>query len=423
MPAKNSIENFKNVTCPFCSLLCDDLSVRNQDGLISVTRSGCERSAKLFTRKEPTTHPSIHGEVVSESEAIEHAAKILRKSKQPLFAGSSTDIQGSQSLIALAESSGAVVDHVHGDAISKNIRVLQNKGWMMTTLAEVKNRADFILFVGTDAVSSYPRFFERFVWNQPSLSGLKRNARNIAYIGHELDVRAGQNPRGKKAVNLKCDTKNINDVLLRLRAMISNSKMDESDLDRRQQNQLSTISEQIREANYGVIVWDAAKLGQSADLSINLISDIVRQLNETQRFSGLSLGGNDGGNAFINVCAWQSGFPLRVNFNRGFPHHELDMYSAKSLLKDNAVDSLLWLSSFDVSHSMPRSSLPTIVLSRPSRRLSQDVEVYIPVGTPGIDHKGNLIRTDSVVSLPLMKLREQSLPGAASVLSRINEML
>jgi formylmethanofuran dehydrogenase subunit B len=45
--------------------------------------------------------------------------------------------------------------------------------------------------------------------------------------------------------------------------------------------------------------------------------------------------------------------------------------------------------------------------------------VYIPVGTPGIDHAGLIVRVDNVVSLPLRKLRQSSLLRAADVLANI----
>jgi len=46
-------------------------------------------------------------------------------------------------------------------------------------------------------------------------------------------------------------------------------------------------------------------------------------------------------------------------------------------------------------------------------------DIYIPVGTPGIDHPGRLIRADSSVSLPLPALRESGLSSVRQVLGQI----
>jgi len=70
---------------------------------------------------------------------------------------------------------------------------------------------------------------------------------------------------------------------------------------------------------------------------------------------------------------------------------------------------------------VPETKCPTIVLGGP--RSAVDADVFIPVGTPGVDHPGNLFRTDSVVSLPLKAVRESPLPSAATVLHRIIEAL
>ena len=424
MPTKDKTKLFKDVTCPFCSLLCDDLVIKNHAGKISVVRKGCHKAIKLFEHKEPHVTPMIHGEKVSLTEALEHAAAILREAKQPLFAGSSTDIAGSRELMALAEISGATLDHAYGDAMTNNIRVLQNKGWIMTTLAELKNRADMIIFVGTDAVSQYPRFFERFVWNQSSLAGLKKNSRDIVYIGDELDTKAGRSPEGKKPVQIHCGKKELNESLGIIRALLSGSNIQADNITTRYLNSLEKITQRMQEARYGVIVWDAAEFSAvDGELTIQIICDLIKDLNKQQRFAGLSLGGNDGGNSFMNVCSWQSGFPLRVSYRQGYPEHDPYSFSTKRILKDKTADALLWLSSFDTSLLMPGAEIPTIVLSRPSLRASKNVEVFIPVGTPGIDHMGNLMRTDNVVTLPLTCLRDRQLPEASKVLEKIRQTI
>ena len=49
--------------------------------------------------------------------------------------------------------------------------------------------------------------------------------------------------------------------------------------------------------------------------------------------------------------------------------------------------------------------------------------MFIPVGTPGVDHAGRLIRVDNVVSLPLKNLGRADLPRAADVLAAIEAAL
>jgi formylmethanofuran dehydrogenase subunit B len=56
-------------------------------------------------------------------------------------------------------------------------------------------------------------------------------------------------------------------------------------------------------------------------------------------------------------------------------------------------------------------------------KLSSEPAVFIPVGTPGVDHAGRLIRVDNVVSLPLKDLGRADLPSVADVLSAIEAAL
>ena len=62
--------------------------------------------------------------------------------------------------------------------------------------------------------------------------------------------------------------------------------------------------------------------------------------------------------------------------------------------------------------------MPAIILS-PFRAGTNEADVYIPTGVPGIDHAGNLFRTDGVISLPLKKLRESDSYSAAAIIGQV----
>lgn len=51
--------------------------------------------------------------------------------------------------------------------------------------------------------------------------------------------------------------------------------------------------------------------------------------------------------------------------------------------------------------------------------LKKEPAVFIPVGTPGVDHAGHLFRTDRVVAIPLRQLRQSSLPSVADAIGAI----
>jgi formylmethanofuran dehydrogenase subunit B len=120
---------------------------------------------------------------------------------------------------------------------------------------------------------------------------------------------------------------------------------------------------------------------------------------------------------------WQTGYGSRTGFGRGWPESDPYYYSTARLLEGREADVLVWISSFDVARRPPPAPVPTVVLGRAGMVLDPEPAVFIPVGTPGIDHAGHLFRTDRVVTLPLRQLRDSALPGVAAVLGAVETAL
>jgi formylmethanofuran dehydrogenase subunit B len=84
---------------------------------------------------------------------------------------------------------------------------------------------------------------------------------------------------------------------------------------------------------------------------------------------------------------------------------------------------LVWVQAFNVNAVPPVTDLPTIVVGRSGMTFTKEPAVFIPVGTPGIDHTGHAYRMDNVVAIRLKKLRDSGLPGTAEVLNAIEQAL
>jgi formylmethanofuran dehydrogenase subunit B len=189
--------------------------------------------------------------------------------------------------------------------------------------------------------------------------------------------------------------------------------------------QVEDLLERCDRANYGVVVWIPSALKfANADLTVHQICDLVRDLNVKQRFAGLSLGGNEGSTSAAAVCAWQSGYALRVSFASGAPQFDPELYAIPKLLKSGETDCLLWLSSLTADLAPPQADVPTIVLGAFDMAFAKEPAVFIPVATPGIDTRGQIMRVDGNVVLPLRDLgRGTGLPGPAAVLNAIEAAL
>jgi len=420
--SKKTMTMHQEVTCPFCSLLCDDLVIQNDAGHIKVKENGCAKAIAHYEQSPIYRRPLIKGKQVSIDDAITHAGKLLHQSKQPLIAGLGTDVSGMRAAMQLADKTGAIVDHMHSEGAMRNVKVLQDHGWMMTTLAEIKNRADLIIFAGTNGNENYPRFFERAIWDKNSLFNTKQ--REIIYIGNQLDTTAGKSPKDHRPTSLECKQEQIGEIIASLHALIAGNKLQQSSIAGISLSTLEKLAMRMKSAKYGVIVWAPGELNfPYAELTIQAISGVIKYLNRTTRFAGFTLGGNDGGVSAASVSTWQSGYPLRVNFSNGFPEYDPYKYSTNNVLKRKEVDILIWISSFSANIAPPRAKIPTIILATPGIKTSFKPDVFIPVSTPGVDHKGQLFRTDNIIALPLKQIRESEHLSVKTILNYILKSL
>lgn len=411
------------ITCPYCGLLCDDLTLGAAAG---APGNACVISRAAFERAlaAPAGAARVDGAAVSLAAAIDAAAAILARARQPLIAGLATDVGGMRAVMALADRRGAIIDHMNADAKLRNLLALQAGGWVSTTLAELKNRADLIVFAGTDVVSRFPRFFERFVWNAETLFGLQPSRRELIYLGRGLDTSPGVAPDGRRPTHMPCEIEKLGEAFGVLRALIAGRSVHAAAAAGVTMEDWRALSDKMRRARYGVVVWSAADFDfPHADAGVRGLCELIKDLNATTRFAALPLGGNDGDFTANAVALWQTGLPFRSRLGAGGPYYDPHHFAASRLLDRDEVDALLWISAIDPARRPPPTAAPTVVLGAAAMQLEREPEVFIPVGTPGVDHAGYLLRADKVVVMRLAALRQSVLPSVAQVATAIEQAL
>ena len=123
----------------------------------------------------------IDGKEVNLKAAIAEAARLLAASRFPLIAGLGTDIAGARAAIALAARIGAVIDHMHADALLRSLDVMRSAYLMTTTLAEARLRADYLLLVGSGIGGQFDGL--------RALLGADSGTRNITWLCPDRDAR------------------------------------------------------------------------------------------------------------------------------------------------------------------------------------------------------------------------------------------
>lgn len=418
------------LSCPFCGLVCDDIEIDGAKlkGVCALGRKGFEAA-----QAEPAS-PMVRGRAVSLEQAILTASEILNRSHQALVGGLACDVEGAQAALAMAERCGAISDHCNSATRLRNTRALQEAGGILTTMSEVRNRADLVVFVGDDHQAAFPRANERlfgtglFLNDQP---------RAFAAIGPVCD-------RGVPlAAGLAC----ANNELPGLFGLISTRvrglpvPLAEGDPTLVEVDRLVTG---LLAAKYPVFIWNAASfVGEHGELTVLAILQLIQWLNRNSRAAALPLGGSLGDGSVEAVHLWQSGFPARIGFGGGSAHFDPYHFGSERLLERGEVDTLVWISSLTdelpafarraLRSTAPPSAakhlslirrLPSILLAHPAMVLRPDeADVIIPVAVPGAHHAATLFRLDRVVAIPLRSLRVSTLPSVASVLNAITAKL
>ena len=417
-PASVAKRNSKSTSavCPFCALLCDDLVLtQNADLSLRVRRNGCRRAAADFARLPALGPARVRGRAVALDDAISAAARLLKAARQPLFAGLATDVDGMRALINLAEMRGAIVDHVHGDALTAMSRVLQTRGWYATTLSEVRNRADLVIVVDVDLNVRYENFPRRCLKPQARLRPGHKQPRKVAFVGQRAHLAAELAPDH----TLFCRADGISDTLSAVLAGLRGHRLDARRPGGLTAAAIKTLVDEIRAAEYCAMVFAPGSLGPQREPLIAAICDIVDEINRDSRAAVLALGGDDGGQSAVATGAWLTGYPLRTTFGKTL-RYEPQINSTKNLLASAAVDAVLWIDAYGGHSAPPPGELDkTIVLAAREAPERDRYGVFIPVGTPGVDHAARLMRTDTVVTLPLKQQRDSGLPSVADVITRI----
>jgi formylmethanofuran dehydrogenase subunit B len=211
------------------------------------------------------------------------------------------------------------------------------------------------------------------------------------------------------------------DIINALNALLHNKKLQVTHVADVPVTTLQSLVDKLKNAKYAVVVWSASALNiPHAELTIQSITQLINKLNETTRAAGLPLNSGDGDTSVNNTSTWLSGYPTRLRFKQGTPEYDHYFYSAQKLLK--SCDVMLWISTFN-PYPPALTNAATIVIGHPDTQFGRTPDVFIPVGIPGVDHSGLMLRTDSSITLPLKKLRDSKLPTLNTVIAMIEAKL
>ena len=100
---------------------------------------------------------------ITYEEAIDFTARMLIKAKKPLIYGfGSTNCEGQAAAGRVAEEAGAVLDNCASICHGSSFLAIFDTGYPSCTLGEVKNRADVVIYWGSNPAHAHPRHMSRY---------------------------------------------------------------------------------------------------------------------------------------------------------------------------------------------------------------------------------------------------------------------
>jgi formylmethanofuran dehydrogenase subunit B len=361
------------------------------------------------------TAASIDGAPASLDGAAAAAARLLARSHQPLIAGLGADIDGARAAIALAQRVGGVIEHKHSAAVLRDLDCLRETGIMLTTPGEARVRADVVLLVGDGLMEAWPALNERLLRPLARLGGVDV-ARRIVWLAPHADARISGFDGDIEIVAVGVGaTLAVN--LASLRARVKGRPVAQTQLPL---SALDTLASLVKGARFGVAVWTAGSLGA---LEIEMLHGLVRDLNDTTRFSTLPLPAPDNGAGVLAACGWTTGFPMRTGFAAGAPIHDPWRFDAERLVASGETDCVLWISSFGATPPAWGSAVNLIALCEPTTQFVRAPNVRIAVGRPGVDHDAVMHSSDVGTLFATTATARSGALSVAQALERIGACL
>lgn len=469
---------FKDVTCPICGTLCDDLEVTVEQNLVVNVKNACAISEAKFLNFSNLKHRNLkplmrkNGKLVEVSldEAVNKSAQILFEASYPILYGwSCTSCEAIRKGLELAEEVGGVMDNTSTVCHGPSILSIQNVGIPTCTLGQIRHRADLIVYWASDPYSAHPRHMERYTsfsdgrfqgseWEHyvARLRGVlgKRRIRRASELMLMKEASLPPQPASTmQKLPPKFETKNRKvivvdvrktrsaeladffvqvepnsdfELLQALRLLVRDEELEVDSVAGVPVKLLEDLADAMVGCQFGVIFFGVGLTMSRGKLrNIDAAIALTRDLNYRTKFAIMPMRGHFNVAGANVVSTWQTGYPFAVDFSHGYPRYNPGETSAVDILSRGEADAGLVVASDPVSN-FPKKAVenlvknPLITIDPVVSPTSLMADVVFPSTFVGIEEEGTAYRMDRV-PLPLKKLVEppSKCCGDVEVLQRI----
>lgn len=418
----------EDVICSFCGCLCDDLIVETEEGKVKRVKRACRLGSSKMMGHGRIKAPMIRkdGELteVSYQEAYDRAAEILLCAKKPLLYGwASTVCEAQKKGVLLAEEVAGVIDSTATVCHGPSVIGIEEKGLPGATLGQVKNRADLIVFWGCNPAEAHPRHSLRYSSNIPGkFTPEGRAGRKVAVI----DVRETRTAKNADKFVLIRPGSDY-EVISALRMLVAGKgEFVPDEVGGVPKAKLADLAGFMKSAKFGAIFFGLGIThSRGRYKNIDNALSLVAELNAHTKFVVMPMRGHYNVTGIGQVMAWETGFPMSVDFARGAAYFNPGETAACDILARHDADAALVIAA-DAASNFPRPTveylarIPVIQIDpyeNPTTLLS---EVVIPSAISGVEAEGTAYRMDGM-ALRMRKLVETTYPSDEEILTNIIE--
>jgi len=448
----------KNVTCPICGTLCDDLEVTVEKNTIVDVKNACAVSEAKFMNISNPKHRNLKPLVrkggklkeVSLDEAVKKSAEILADASYPILYGwSCTSCEAIRVGLELAEEVEGVIDNTSTVCHGPSILSIQNVGIPTCTLGQIRHRADLIIYWASDPYSAHPRHMERYTafsdgrfqeseWEHyiarlRGILGKKRLSRASELVlmkDVSLPVVSGEKlppefeTRKRKLIVvdvrktrsaefadffIQVEPNKDFELLQALRLLINDGELEVDEVAGVSVDLLEDVADAMVGCRFGVLFFGVGLTMSSGKLqNIDAAIALTRDLNYRTKFVIMPMRGHFNVAGANIVYTWQTGYPFAVDFSQGYPRYNPGETSVVDILCRDDADAGLIVASDPVSN-FPREAVqnlvkhPLIAIDPVISPTTMMADVVFPSAFVGIEAEGTAYRMDRV-PLPMKKL-------------------
>ena len=420
----------KDAVCSFCGCLCDDIEVEVEGNRVVAVTNACELGKTKFMGEQRLKNPILRDgntwKDITCDEAIRYAADMLLSAERPLLYGWSGTHGEAQCVgVHMAELIHGVIDNTSSVCHGPSILAIQEVGHPGCTLGVVKNRADLVIYWGSNPIDAHPRHLSRYTRYAEGffLENAFRDRKVIV-----VDVR-------------KTETANIADefvqikpggdyaVLSALRAIVQGK----TDTIPRTvagvtKEQLIRVANLCKGAKFGAVYFGLGlTMTRGKYKNIRNAIELVSELSRHTKFTISAMRGHYNVYGSNEVNTWMTGYPFGIDFSRGIAFYNPGETTAVDILARKECDAALIVGSDPAAH-FPRKCLehladiPVVQLDPYPNATTAFCNVQIPVAVTGIDAEGTAYRMDGV-PIRTRQVLSSNYPSDREVLSKMYALM